>query len=85
MPSYNKARKPGEKADTQLRKQYELNIENQSTSNQKVFWKFARERLKTRIGVATLLGNPDDPGTLRHSDEEKTDIPSESVLFGVYA
>ena len=34
----------------------------------------ARERPKTRIGVAPLLYNPDDPNTLRHSDEEKTAI-----------
>ena len=62
------------KRTRQLRKQYELNIANQSTSNSKVFWRFARERLKTRIGVAPLLCNPDDPGTPRHSDEEKADI-----------
>ena len=43
-------------------------------SNPKVFWMFARERVKTRIEVAPLLCNPDDPGTLRHSDEEKADI-----------
>ena len=30
--------------------------------------------MKTRIGVAPLLCNPVDPGTLRHSGEEKTDI-----------
>ena len=62
------------KRTRQLRKHYELNIANQSTSNPKVFWSFARERLKTRIGVASLLCNPDDPGTLRHRDEEKEDI-----------
>ena len=68
--SYNQVRK----RTRHLRKQYELNIANQSTSNPKVFWRFARERLKTRIEVAPLLCNPDDPGTLRHSDEEKADI-----------
>ena len=62
------------KRTRQLRKQYELNIANQSMSNPKVFWRFARDRLKTKIGVAPLLCNPDDPGTLRHSDEEKADI-----------
>ena len=68
---YIKARNQVSKRTRQLRKQYELNIANQSTSNPKVFWRFARERLKTRIGVAPLLCNP---GTLRHSDEEKADI-----------
>ena len=63
--SYNQARNQGRKRTRQLRKQYELNIANQSTLNQKVFWRFARERLKTRIGVAPLLCNPDDPGTQR--------------------
>ena len=62
------------KRTRQLRKQHELNIANQSTSNSKVFWRFEREGLKTRIGVGPLLCNPDDPGTLRHSDKEKVDI-----------
>ena len=30
--------------------------------------------MKTSIGMAPLLCNLDDPGTLRHSDEEKADI-----------
>ena len=72
--SYNQDRNQLRKRTRQLRKQYELNIANQSTSNPKVFWRFARDRLKTRIEVAPLLCNPDDPGTLRHSDEEKADI-----------
>ena len=72
--SYNQARNQVRKRTRQLRKQYELNIANQSRSNPKVFGKFARDRLKTKIGVAPLLCNPDDPGTLRHSDEEKADI-----------
>ena len=72
--SYNQARNQVRKRTRQLRKQYELNIANQSMSNPKVFWRFARDRLKTKIGVAPLLCNPDDPGTLRHSDEEKADI-----------
>ena len=67
--SYNQARNQVRKRTRQLRKQYGLNIANQSTSNLKVFWRFARERLKTRIGVAPLLCNHDDPGTLRRSDE----------------
>ena len=69
--SYNQARNQVRKWTCQLRKQLPLNIVNQSTSNPKVFWRFARERLKISIGVAPLLCNPDDPGTLRHSDEEK--------------
>ena len=72
--SYNQARNRVRKRTRQLRKQYELKIANQSMSNPKVFWRFARDRLKTKIGVAPLLCNPDDPGTLRHSDEEKADI-----------
>ena len=52
--SYNQARNQVRKRTRQLRKQYELNIANQSTSNPKVFWRFAREHLKTRIGVAPL-------------------------------
>ena len=71
--SYNQARNQVRKRTRQHRKQYELNIANQSTSNPKVFWRLARDRLKTKIGVAPLLCNPDDPGTLRHSDEKKTD------------
>ena len=72
--SYNQARNQVRTQTHQLRKRYELNIANQPTLNPKVFWMFARERLKTRIGVAPLLCNPDDPGTLRHSDEEKADF-----------
>ena len=44
--SYNQARNQVRKRTRQLRKQYELNIANQSTSNPKVFWRFARDRLK---------------------------------------
>ena len=51
----------------------QYNIANQSQSNPKVLWSFTRESLKTRIGVAPLLFNPDDPGTLKYSDEEKAD------------
>ena len=72
--SYNQARNQVRKRTRQLRKQYGLNIANLSTSNLKVFWRLARECLKTRIGVVPLLCNPDDPGTLSHSDEEKADI-----------
>ena len=72
--SYNQARNQVRRRTRQLRKQYKLNIANQPSSNPKVFWRLARERLKTRIGVATLRCNPDDLGTPRHSDEEKADI-----------
>ena len=64
----------------QLRKQYELNIANQSTSNPKVFLRFARERLKTRIGVALLRFNPDDRGILKYSDNENADIQGQFSL-----
>ena len=47
--SYNQDRNHVRKRTRQHRKQYELNIANQSTSNPKVFWRFARDRLKTRI------------------------------------
>ena len=40
--SYNQARNRVRKRTCQLRKQHELNIANQSKSNPKVFWKFAR-------------------------------------------
>ena len=43
--SYNQARNQVRKRTRQLRKQYELNIANQSTSNPKIFWRFARDRL----------------------------------------
>ena len=72
--SYNQDKNQVTKRTCQLRKQYEFNVANQSTSNPNVFERFARERLKTRIGVAPLLCNPDDPSTPRHSDKEKTDI-----------
>ena len=58
--SYNQAINQVRKRIRRLRKRYELIIANQSTSNPKVFWRFARERLKTRIGVAPLLCNPDE-------------------------
>ena len=60
-----------------------LNIANQSVSNPKVFWRFARVHLKTTIGVAPLQCNPDDPYTLRHSDEKKADI-LQSQLCSVF-
>ena len=47
--SYNQARNQVRKRTRQIRKQYELNIANQPTSNPKVLWRLARERLKTRI------------------------------------
>ena len=72
--SYNQVRNRVRKQTRQLRIHHELNIANQSTSNPKVFWRFVWERLKTRIGVVPLLCNPDDPGTLRHNDEEKAGI-----------
>ena len=71
--SYNQAGNCVRKRTRQLRKQHGLNIATQSTSNPKVFWKLAKGRLKTRIGVGPLLCNPDDPGTLTHSDEEKAE------------
>ena len=74
------------KRTRQVWKQHDLNIANQFTSNPKIIWRFARERLTTRGGVGPLLCNTDDPGILRHRDEEKENIiQSQFCLFGVYA
>ena len=66
--SYNQARNRVRKRIRHLRK-HGLNIANQYTYNPKVFWRLARERLKTRIAVGPLLCNLDDPVTMIHSDE----------------
>ena len=44
--SYNQVRNRVRKRTRQLRKNHELNIANQSTSNPKVFWRFARNNNK---------------------------------------
>ena len=82
--SYNQASNRVRKRTRQLRKQHELNIANQSPSNPKVFWRFARERLKTRIGVAPLLYNPNHSATTTFLDKCVEAVSRGNVTDVVY-
>ena len=71
---YAKARN---KVNTLVRKdkrKFEKRIAKEGKVKPKLFWSHARRKLKTKIGVAPLLTDPEDKNSLVFDDKEKANI-----------
>ena len=68
---YNRARNQVSKTTRILKRQHELKIANDAKSNPKAFWAYSRAHLKTKSGVAPLLGDPSAPSSIKHNDTDK--------------
>ena len=58
----------------QAKRRFERDVAKKSKSDPKVFWSHIRHRLKTKSGVAPLLENPQDKGSMKFSDVDKANI-----------
>ena len=65
---YNRARNQVRKRTRQLKRKHESKIAACAKSNPKAFYAHTWSILKTKAGVAPLIGNPDDPSTLTFKD-----------------
>ena len=57
-----------------LKRQHELKIASDAKSNPKAFWAYSRAHLKTKSGVAPLLGDPSDLSSIKHNDTDKAEV-----------
>ena len=57
-----------------LKRQHELKIANDANSNPKAFWAYSRAHLKTKSGVAPLLGDPSDLSSIKHNDTDTEEV-----------
>ena len=57
-----------------LKRQPELNIANDAKSSPKAFWAYSQTHLKTKSGVAPLLGDPSDPSSIKHNDTDMAEV-----------
>ena len=71
---YNRARNQVRKTTRILKRQHKLKITNYANSNSKAYWVYSRAHLKTKSGVAPLLGDPSDPSSIKHNDIDKEDV-----------
>ena len=65
------------KVKTLLRKEkrkFEKGIAAEAKVKPKAFWAHSRRKLKTKVGVAPLLSNPDNKDSLKFEDSEKANI-----------
>ena len=65
------------KVNTLLRKEkrkLEREIALKAKSNPKVFWIHTRRSLKSKSGIAPLLGNPNNKDSMKFTDEDKASI-----------
>ena len=65
------------KVKTEIRRDkrsYEKKIAEGAKVNPKAFWAHARRKLKTKVGIAPLLSDPDNKESLKFGDIEKADI-----------
>ena len=72
--NYRKATNKVKRLIRQCKRRFESSIAEKSKTNPKPFWSHVRGRLKTKEGVAPLLGNPKDKTSMKFSDEEKANI-----------
>ena len=71
---YTRARNQVRKTTRILKRQHELKIANDAKSNVNEFWACSRAHLKTKSGVAPLLGDPSDPSSIKHNDTDKAEV-----------
>ena len=71
---YTKARNNVKTLLRKAKRRFEREIAMQAKTNPKAFWGHARRSLKTKPGVAPLLSNPKDKGSMKFNDGEKASI-----------
>ena len=59
---------------------FEKGIAMEAKINPKKFWSHARKKLKTKTGIAPLLGNKDDKTSLHFDDKSKADLLQKQFL-----
>ncbi|XP_050705629.1 uncharacterized protein LOC126990996 [Eriocheir sinensis] len=65
---YVRLRNQCQQSCRKAKRDHEKGIAEQSKNQPKLFWKYSKHKLKTRSGVAPLLGDPNNPNSLCHTD-----------------
>ena len=71
---YTKCRDKVKRLIRKSKRLFEKGIASRSKSNPKEFWKYVRNKLKTKSGVSPLLQNVKDPNSLKFDDKDKANI-----------
>ena len=71
---YTRARNIVKKLLRKAKRNFEKGIAKQCKSNPKSFWSYTRSNLRTKIGIAPLLSNPDNKDSLVFDDKDKADV-----------
>ena len=58
----------------QCKRRFERTIALNAKTQPRLFWAHTRRKLKTNIGVASLLSNKNDENSIKHQDREKANI-----------
>ena len=72
--AYNKARNKVKQLIRQSKRSFEKEIASGSKKNPKKFWKYVRNKLRTKSGVSPLLQDKKNPNSLKFDDKEKAEI-----------
>ena len=72
--AYNKSRKKVKQLIRQSKRSFEKAIASGSKKNPKRFWKYVRNKLRTKSGVSPLLQDKKNPNSLKFDDKEKAEI-----------
>ena len=71
---YNKVRNAVKRLMRQTKRSFERNISLNAKNNPKAVWAYVRQKMKTKTGVAPLLADIKDTGSIKFDDKEKADI-----------
>ena len=72
--AYTKSRGKVKKLMRQSKRSFEKAIASGCKKNPKKFWKYVRNKLRTKSGVSPLLQDKNNPNSLRFDDTEKANI-----------
>lgn len=75
---YCRARNAAKSSVTKARREFEKSIAKQIKSNPKKNWQYIKNKSKTKVGIADLLKDPEDPNSgLTKSEDEKAQVLSD--------
>ena len=72
--AYTKSCRKAKKLIRQSKRSFEKGLSDRSKKNPKEFWKYVRNKLRTKTGVSPLLQDVKNPDSLKFGDKEKSDI-----------
>ena len=72
--AYNKSRKKVKQLIRQSKRSFEKAIASGSKQNPRQFWKYIRNKLRTKSGVSPLLQDKKNPNSLKFDDKEEAEI-----------